>query len=448
MFKRTGAVSLESVYVPSTLISVAATQPSPLQRSRPSDHHPCSRTHPYPLADAPCSPVRTLLGPAHCSAVILLAAVDLQLPFSALTMTGAPGISNTAGPELSRVQEPTALAPDQLSSTSPASELAQTKMKPRAGATQAPRMGQGDRQQRPNDILVGQQSNPSSILDPASPPRMPLGAASASPHRTHSPYANAASPGMLMRSASPRHLSPATSQIFERDVQESVVAPELSPAIPSHIQTEDHIPPVLEASSLALTDTHLDPDEVEIITHSAHQPAAVTVTGSNMSDSYASMSGMSSLNELAASSQDHDEASSAYGAVDPNDARRLSFISFADVVHAEHVEGARDGVHPLSSAASISGNRSPSPIRSPLSFGGTGGSPPLSGAASFRGAETSPVRGTGASISSAHGPHGELTIETMRQTLQKTGSNDIGGPAGHVPGAISPDDSTPSRFHS
>jgi hypothetical protein len=64
--------------------------------------------------------------------------------------------------------------------------------------------------------------------------------------------------------------SPASSQIFERNVQE----PEPSPAIPAHIKTEDHIPAALDASSLAITDDHLNPDEVEIVMHVAHQPAA------------------------------------------------------------------------------------------------------------------------------------------------------------------------------
>lgn len=85
------------------------------------------------------------------------------------------------------------------------------------------------------------------------------------------PAGIAASPNRrLNRSSSPGLHSPASSQIFERDVQE----PEPSPAIPAHIKTEDHIPPALDASSLAITDDHLNPDEVEIVMHSAHQPAS------------------------------------------------------------------------------------------------------------------------------------------------------------------------------
>lgn len=52
------------------------------------------------------------------------------------------------------------------------------------------------------------------------------------------PTGVAASPSRRVRSSSPGLHSPASSQIFERNVQE----PESSPAIPAHIQTEDHIP--------------------------------------------------------------------------------------------------------------------------------------------------------------------------------------------------------------
>jgi hypothetical protein len=130
-------------------------------------------------------------------------------------------------------------------------------------------------------------------------------------------------------SSSPRLSSPAGSQIFERDVQDSISAMPTSPAIPSHIQTEDHIPPVLDASSEAITDDHLDPDSVEIITHNAHQPAAVTVTGvtyEQMAASWAEELG------VALDHQQRDDVSS-HGALDgAADVRRLSFISFADVV--------------------------------------------------------------------------------------------------------------------
>ena len=108
---------------------------------------------------------------------------------------------------------------------------------------------------------------PSPPLTTSPPPdhRSPRG----SP-RIHAAGIGASPSRRINRSSSPGLHSPASSQIFERNVQE----PEPSPAIPAHIQTEDHIPAALDASSLAITDDHLNPDEVEIVMHAAHQPAA------------------------------------------------------------------------------------------------------------------------------------------------------------------------------
>ena len=121
----------------------------------------------------------------------------------------------------------------------------------------------------------------------------------------------------------------------------------------------------------------------------------------------------------------------------------MSFISFADVVNAEHAEVSKDGTH-LSSLgsgpSSIAGGRSPSPIRSPVSDRGKPMTPPMD-TLSVKGLESSPGRGPAPSVTSGHGiPHTELTIETMRQTLQKTGSNDIGGTPSQPLSASSADD--------
>src|SRR5579862_274835 len=250
---------------------------------------------------------------------------------------------------------------------------------------------------------------------PASPPR-------SSQHPS--------SPDRKYYSSSPRLLSPASSQIFERNVQENSLPAPTSPAIPAHIQTENHIPPVLEASSLAITDGHLDPDDVEIVMHSAHQPAAVTVTGAGTSEAV----GTSCLDDTLAHLDNDDEASN-YGALGAADVRRLSFISFADVVQAEHVEQSnnRDPTHTqgLPSPGSPWANRSPSPARSPLSSTAFGTSPPTSGAGSLWGLDGSPGRGGKApnSPTAQCSPPtgGELTIETMTQALRKTGSGDLGG---------------------
>jgi len=235
--------------------------------------------------------------------------------------------------------------------------------------------------------------------------------------------------------SSPRLASPAGSQIFERDVQESAILAPNSPAIPSHIQTENYIPPVLDASSEAITDGHLDPDDVEIITHTSHQSAAVTVTGGGglLEPSWAE--------ELAAfTSEKGTDSASNYGSFDTTDVRRLSFISFADVVQAEQghggIAGSRDSMHlaGLTSLASMGiTNRSPSPIRSPVSSaGGPETSPPTSKSGSVKGLEMSPSRKPLGSpgLQQLHPPgsptvSGELTIETMSQALRRTGSGDL-----------------------
>ncbi|KAL8801491.1 MAG: hypothetical protein Q9200_006928 [Gallowayella weberi] len=266
-----------------------------------------------------------------------------------------------------------------------------------------------------------------------SPMESPKRTAMASPPMpTSHPYGTPTSPGRKMSGGSPHIPSPASSQIFERNVQEDGLASTASPAIPAHITTENHIPPVLDASSVAITDDHLNPDKVEIITHAAHQPASVTVTGNGLGESTPSFSQDDSV-----AHQDTDEAAPNYGALDAADVRRLSFISFADVVHAEHVADHASGREsvPPSGVTSIAplraGNRSPSPMRSPLSQHAYSSSPPLGGTSSSKGLDTSPHRG-GRSLGSAlpgHSPPtgGELTIETMRQALRKTGSRDLSG---------------------
>ena len=244
---------------------------------------------------------------------------------------------------------------------------------------------------------------------------------------TSHPYGSPSSPSRNLNSSSPGIPSPASSQIFERSVQEDGLASTASPAIPAHITTENHIPAVLDASSEAITDDHLNPDNVEIVMHAAHQPAAVTVTGTGTSEA----AGTSWQDDLVAH-PDKDDAASNYGALDSNDVRRLSFISFADVVHAEHADPSGSVAPSISSLPiSASHNRSPSPVRSPISSQGLGGSPLVSGSESSRGQESSPNhlgRAPGSPFPGQSPPSGgELTIETMRQALRKTGSGDLSG---------------------
>jgi len=265
-------------------------------------------------------------------------------------------------------------------------------------------------------------------------------APTSSPSGVNHPYQPPSSPQRNLYSSSPRIASPAGSQIFERDVQESSLPVPNSPAIPSHIQTENHIPPVLDASSEAITNNELDPDTVEIVMHSSHQPAAVTVTGIGSME----LTGGTWADDLIAH-PDKDDAASNYGALDSTDVRRLSFISFSDIVQSEHAEhaGSRDSIYVagLSSLASGGLNRSPSPVRSPVSSQGFGTSPPTSKSASVKGVELSP---RGKSLGSPIITHlpisgGELTIETMSQALKRTGSGDLSGVRSQPLSPSSPD---------
>ncbi|KAH8159757.1 hypothetical protein CIB48_g8492 [Xylaria polymorpha] len=211
----------------------------------------------------------------------------------------------------------------------------------------------------------------------------------------------------------------------------------LHPPFPPHIQTENHIPPVLDASSEAITDDHLNPDTVEIITHISHQPAAVTMAGASI---YDSISG--SWTEDFAAFSDKEESASNYGSLDSTDVRRLSFISFADVVQAEQgapglSTGSRDSMHlaGLTSLASMGVNRSPSPIRSPISSQAPETSPPHSKSGSVKGISLSPARKPlGSPTSTEYNlglTTGELAIETMSQALRRTGSADLSAARSH-----------------
>ena len=277
-----------------------------------------------------------------------------------------------------------------------------------------------------------------SKMRSASPVASPANEASSS--QLHSEAVLPSSPGRAMQS-SPRLHSPASSQIFERNVQEDVVPVASSPAIPSHITTENHIPPVLDASSMAITDDHLTPDTVEIVTHASHQPASVTVTGTQADSTLCSPIPEEIPPQIPQQAvESNEETASNYGALDSADIRRLSFISFADVVHAEHTqEGSMRDSLMLSGASSIASPnpiaRSPSPIRSPVSplSASGGGSPTFKGL----GLESSPGKGGkgpgSPMVSQLSGSppivNGELAIETMSSALRKMESGDVGAAA-------------------
>ncbi|PGG97008.1 hypothetical protein GX51_07557 [Blastomyces parvus] len=310
-------------------------------------------------------------------------------------------------------------------------------------------------QQRPSNI-----PNPITTMRPVSPLNsLNSTRPSASPHRARHPYMSPSSPNRGFRSASPRLHSPASSQIFERNVQEDFAPAQASPSIPSHIMTENHIPPILGASSAALTDKRLDPDSVEIITHNFHQPASLSVTGGQTEHSMTS-SWHEDLNPHLP--PDAEDSVSNYGGLDSSDIRRLSFVSFADVVNGEHAEtdhvSNRDSMYMagLSTNAALfaAQNRSPSPVRSPVSSHGFGTSPPTSVSPSTKGLDNSPNRGGGRVAGSprlcGHSPPpgtfgGELNVETMRQALRRTGSGDFGGFRSQPMSAVGNDDGTYDR---
>ncbi|KAF1354713.1 hypothetical protein BDV97DRAFT_395135 [Delphinella strobiligena] len=303
----------------------------------------------------------------------------------------------------------------------------------------------------PNASFMPSTQSAIAAMRPVSPIRqppsdlrqLPTPTATTSPNRSF-----AISPSRAaVRSSSPQGSSLASSQIFERSVQESNIPSELSPAIPSHIQTEDHIPPALEASSLAITNNRLDPDDVEIVTSTAHQPAAAGIAEGTMSAMHSEAqlqtspqdsqheSIYSALSRQQESRSGDGDNASNYGSLDPNDVRRLSFISFADVVQSEQAETGSIHNLPLSSTSLVHGRtqspplgRSPSPRRSPgsshsQSFSQGVTTPPLgSHPASAKGLDLSPGRSP---VGSPH-QHGELTIETMRQALRRSGSGDLG----------------------
>ncbi|KAL3470183.1 hypothetical protein BJX99DRAFT_239909 [Aspergillus californicus] len=245
-------------------------------------------------------------------------------------------------------------------------------------------------------------------------------------------------------------LSP-DSLIFERNVQEDILLPQTSPSIPSHIRTENHIPPVLEASSAAITDSGLDPDLVEIVTHCLHHPAAscagpVEQPPSPCSDNCRANTGVQT-----------EEAFPNIQGSEANDIRRLSFISFADVVKFENAETSDNapsndplpkGATSPKQSTTIYRNMSPSSLHSPSSSHGLGTSPPTSISTSFNGPELSPnrrARGADSPLLAVQrpvspNPSGDLNIETMRQALRRTGSGDLSASRNQLPNIAGSDD--------
>ncbi|KKA30715.1 hypothetical protein TD95_004437 [Thielaviopsis punctulata] len=250
-----------------------------------------------------------------------------------------------------------------------------------------------------------------------------------------------------VRSGSTRMSSPARSQIFERDVQDTSFSGFNVDAIPRHIRTENYIPSVLDASSEAITDRELDPDAVEIITHNSHQPA-MAVAGSLPQSPMAHAADASWADEIVSlSDKGYNDDASYYAFSDSNDVRRLSFISFADVVQGEQLgspiitPGNRDSFHMAGLTSLTSLNRSASPICS------SSGSPPTSKSASikggdapFRALDMSPSRKpvgspTALTYAMAGGavPMADVSVETMSEALRRTTSSDVSSAMRSIP---------------
>ncbi|RLL94002.1 hypothetical protein CFD26_100494 [Aspergillus turcosus] len=246
-------------------------------------------------------------------------------------------------------------------------------------------------------------------------------------------------PGHLSRSASPdcidhagsRIASLSSSSIFERDVQKDLLPVPTSPSIPSHISMENYIPPVLEASSVAITDDRLSPDTVEIVTHNVHQSATAGVCGA-----FAVEPSLPSpcSEHVKDGTEDLEESHPPCKALESTDVRRLSFVSFADVVNAEHAEAtdflsSRESSHQSPSMR----NSSPSPLRSPRVFHELDTYPVTSTPNSIKASDLSSSRESFAAgsprlaVQRPVSPNvgGEFNIETMRQALRRTGSRDL-----------------------
>jgi hypothetical protein len=246
-------------------------------------------------------------------------------------------------------------------------------------------------------------------------------------------------PGHLSRSASPdcidqsdsRIPSLSPSSIFERDVQRDLLPVHTSPSIPSHISMENHIPPVLEASSVAITDDRLSPDTVEIVTHNVHQSATAGVCGAFAVEPSLPSSCFEHVRD---GSEDLEEPHSPCKALESTNVRRLSFVSFADVVNAEHAEAtdflsSRESSHQSPSMR----NSSPSPLRSPRLLHELDTYPVTSTPNSIKASDLSSSRESFAAgsprlaVQRPVSPNvgGEFSIETMRQALRRTGSQDL-----------------------
>ncbi|KAK9390464.1 hypothetical protein V1515DRAFT_21658 [Lipomyces mesembrius] len=129
--------------------------------------------------------------------------------------------------------------------------------------------------------------------------------------------------------SSPRVSSPDSSMIFERQVQDPVLT---ASDVPSHHHSENLIPPVLAASCEALTDESVDPEDVEVV--SVARPYSNSIHRTNSAVSLASIaSSAASFLAVSPKSSSSTATSTAPPPTSGSSTHRLSFYTYADVVH-------------------------------------------------------------------------------------------------------------------
>jgi hypothetical protein len=128
-------------------------------------------------------------------------------------------------------------------------------------------------------------------------------------------------------------------QIFERSVGDNVL-PASTAGIPTHQLSEDLIPPALDASAETLVDTSVDPNSVEIVTMGN---VDASVPNPRTNSPFDPTTGLD-INSIEPGSS----------LLEGDERKRLSFISYADLVHAEHRDPS-----PKRPAKSASPSRSP-----------------------------------------------------------------------------------------
>lgn len=106
-----------------------------------------------------------------------------------------------------------------------------------------------------------------------------------------------------------------------------------SQSTPSHISIENHVPSVLEAFSAATTDGHPDLDAVEIVTHNMHHSATAGLSSPPIT---AQTLRTFSREEMGNTFGNPEMPPLPHQTVESSDVRRLSFVSFADVINNEH----------------------------------------------------------------------------------------------------------------